>query len=91
MTPTDFGLHCIAPLPGLDALANDHLIIRADHPDPLMLVRRLPGEYGTVLRALDQGHVVPLNPKRSPESLATVLARLHLDHLLGRPPRRRPA
>ncbi len=76
MSATDFGVQLIHPLAIFRGEPGDRLIVRVGHPDPIMLIRRLPPNYGAIITALDLGYVLPLNPHRAAAELITTLTEL---------------
>lgn len=66
------------PFPLLGLVAGDVIIVEPGAPEPLVLYRALPANYGAVLGILEEGAGEPLNPELSLAELAAVVGQSSL-------------
>lgn len=53
----EFVIIARAPIPEVDALAGDSILVRPGHPDPIVVVHRPPhAAYGELAAAIAEGH-----------------------------------
>lgn len=66
------------PFPLLGLAAGDVIIVEPGAPEPLVLYRALPPNFGAVLGVLEEGAGEPLSPELSLEELAAVVGQSSL-------------
>lgn len=64
------------PLPAFNALRGDCVVVRLGHYEPVMVIRKVPADYGSILLALERGAATPLNNERTTEQLTGMLRAL---------------
>lgn len=76
----------ITPLPPIGGLAEDRLVIRPGHWEPVCLVRTLPPDYAAICAAIHAGQIQSL-PEYGTDALLEALGRLDLGpgSLSGKP------